>query len=351
LILIILLFGITASACGGGGSVEPAALPAVIESGARAPVDQTDGRLLPTAAATLIQPASPTPAPTAALDPVAAGTAAIEATRTAAASPPTPPILASPTTGSPLSEPLPTPMGVYSRTLKVPILMYHYISEPPPDSDVYRVDLSITPDMFRRQMAYLRDNGYTTINFYELTSAIVSLSELPEKPVLLTFDDGYLDNYENAYPTLKEFGFEGTFFIVTEFVDKGREGYMTWPMIEEMAQAGHSIESHSRTHPELIAKSHDSLIWEILGAQETIAAHTGQRPRYFCYPGGYYDEATIQMLVELDYWGAVTPETGSWHGFNDRFEWRRVRMRNTTTMEEFAHLVDLEGTVHGKPPG
>lgn len=338
--------GIAMSACGGGGLLEPADPPEVID-----PVAQSAVQFLPTPAATLLQPASPTPAPTNQLDPAAAETAAIEATRMAAAHPPTPLIMPSAAPESLTIAPLPTPMGVYSWTLKVPILMYHYISVPPPDADEYRVDLSVTPDMFRQQMAYLRDNGYTAIDFYDLTSAIVNQSELPEKAILLTFDDGYLDNYEAAYPILQEFGLEGAFFIVTEFIDMGREGYMTWPMIEELARNGHRIESHSRTHPDLVGKSHDKLIWEILGAQETIAAHTGTRPRYFCYPGGFYDEATIQMLAELDYWGAVTTENGSWHGFNDRFEWRRVRIHNFTTMEEFAKLVDMEGTIRGKPPG
>lgn len=342
LIVSCAIAGIMLVACGGGTSApEPIALPPVIETPTSQTANESGGQLLPSPAATLIQPASPTPAPTAQPD--------IQATQTAAAHPPTPLLVASPTTESLVNEPLPTPMGIYSWTLKVPILMYHYISEPPADADVYRVDLSVTPDMFREQMTYLRDNGYTPIDFYALTSAIVSQSELPEKPVLLTFDDGYLDNYQVAYPILQELGFKGTFFIVTEFIDKNREGYMTWPNIEELAQAGHRIESHSRTHPELVGKSHDSLIWELLGAQETIASHTGARPRYFCYPGGFYDEATIQMLQELDYWGAVTTENGSWHGFNDRFEWRRVRIRNSTTMGEFIRLVDLEGTIAGKP--
>jgi peptidoglycan/xylan/chitin deacetylase (PgdA/CDA1 family) len=335
------------SACG-GASPEPAAIPAVIDPAV--PPAQSAWQFLPTPAATLSQSASPIPAPTVPLDPVAA-TAAIEATRTAAAHPPTPLIFPSVTPGSPANAPLPTPMGVYSWTLKVPILMYHYISQPPPDSDEYRVDLSVTPDMFRQQMTYLRDNGYTAIDFYDLTSAIAGQSELPDKPVLLTFDDGYIDNYEAAYPILRKFGLKGTFFIITEYVDNGREGYMTWPMIEELAQSGHRIESHSRTHPDLVGKERDKLIWEILGAQETIAAHTGARPRYFCYPGGFYDDATIQLLVELDYWGAVTTTSGSWHNFENRFEWRRVRIHDYTTMVEFAKLVDLEGTVRGKPPG
>ena len=83
----------------------------------------------------------------------------------------------------------------------------------------------------------------------------------------------------------------------------------------------------------------------------TIAAHIGYRPRYFCYPGGDYNEATIQVLRDLDYWGAVTTASGSWHGFNNRFEWERLRLHNFTTMADFVRLVDLEGTVGGKSPG
>lgn len=334
------------AACSPQAETEPQAQPPAPTQ--EEPLAQSVIDTLPTPAATLTPPASPTPAPTMALPD---GTAAIIATQTAAAFPPTPPVVSLATAPPLYSEPMPTPSGIYSWTLKVPILMYHYVSEPPPDADIYRVDLSVTPDRFREQMAFLRDNGYTPVDLYELTTAIVGHTELPDKPIILTFDDGYLDNYENAYPILEEFGFKGTFFVVSEFIDREREGYMTWPMIEEMAQAGHRIESHSRTHPDLTTKDHDGLIWEILGSQETIAAHTGRRPRYFCYPGGTYNETTIQVLAELDYWGAVTTENGSWHGFNDRFEWRRIRIRNTTTLEEFEHLIDLEGTVRGKSPG
>lgn len=351
---LFLLASALLAACGGGDetALEPTA-PALTQVAEIEPVAQGEPFVpsLPPPAPTLSIPSSPTPAPTAIGDNAAAATAAIVATQTAAADPPTPPVMASATTESIVNEPMPTPSGIYSWTLKVPILMYHYISEPPAGSDVYRVDLSVTPDSFRQQMAYLKENGYTTIDFYELSTAIVAHTELPEKPILVTFDDGYLDNYEEAFPILQEYGFKGTFFVVTEFIDAGREGYMTWEMVEEMAQAGQRIESHSRTHPDLTTKSRDGLIWELLGSQETLTAHIGYKPRYFCYPGGTYNEETIQILKELDFWGAVTTENGSWHGFNDRFEWRRVRMRNSTSMQEFGRLVDLEGTIRGKNPG
>jgi hypothetical protein len=194
----------------------------VIETGATAP--SFDSPSQDAAPVSSDAPASPTPAPTVFVEkpptppvtPLAAATASIVEAATL------PPLTA---------EPLPTPAGVYSWTLKVPILMYHYVSSPPEGSDVYRVDLSVTPEQFREQMAYLRDNGYTTVDFYDLSLAITNQRPLPEKPVMLSFDDGYRDNYEAAFPILKEYGHKGVFFVVSEFIDKGRAEYVTWDMV------------------------------------------------------------------------------------------------------------------------
>lgn len=245
--------------------------------------------------------------------------------------------------------PLPTPVGVFSWTLKVPILMYHYISEPPDDADKYRTDLSISPDDFREQMAYLADNGFEAVDLYDLSLAITGKRDLPEKPVILTFDDGYRDNYENAFPILQEHGLSGTFFIVTQPIDDGNAVYMNWDMVEEMADAGMRIEPHSKTHADLSQRDREYIIFEALGSQETIAAHTGQTPRFFCYPGGRYDETTIEVISELNFWGAVTTAGGKWHGFNERYEWPRLRMRNTTPLAEFASFVNPGDTISGKP--
>ncbi len=234
--------------------------------------------------------------------------------------------------------------------MKVPILMYHYISAPPEDADKYRLDLSVTPDDFRAQMAYLAENGYETIDLYDLSLAITAKKELPDKPVVITLDDGYKDNYENAFPILQEFGHTATFFVVTEFIDKGFDDYITWQMVEEMSAAGMRIEPHSKTHADLSGQERDYIIYEVLGSQETIAAHIGYTPRYFCYPGGRYDDTTLEVISELDFWGAVTTAGGQWHGFDDRFEWSRLRMRNTTALPEFASFVNPGDTVAGKSP-
>jgi peptidoglycan/xylan/chitin deacetylase (PgdA/CDA1 family) len=275
---------------------------------------------------------SPTPTPT----------ATATATATATEIPPptftnTPqPIWTATSTRPPL---LPTPNAHYSYTLRVPTLMYHYISEPPEDADVFRVDLSVHPAMFRAQMEYLVANGYTTIDFYDLSLAITGKQPLPPKPVIITIDDGYRDAYVNAFPVLRDLGLTATLFIVTEFVDRGYEAYLTWEMIHEMAAAGIRMEPHTKTHVDLRERSRDFLIYQILGSQQTLAAHIGYTPRYLAYPGGRYDDEVIQVLQDLHFWGAVSTLGGKWHGYEDRFEWRRLRVRYTTTLAEFADLV------------
>lgn len=283
---------------------------------------------LPTSTATAT-PTS-TPLPTATAVPTLTATPDAEMTAQAAA---TTANLPAPTS---LPALLPTPLNAQSVRVQVPILMYHYISAPPAGADKYRVDLSVAPDMFRQQMAYLHENGYTTIDLYDLSLAINKQLVLPPKPVIITLDDGYRDNYENAYPILREFGFEATFFIVSEFIDRGIDRYMTWPMVEELAAAGMRIEVHSRTHIDLRERTREELVWQMLGPQETIAAHIGYTPRYFSYPSGRYDAAAVEMVEELGFWGALTTKSGTTHGFEDRYLWPRQRIPNGLPLHEFA---------------
>jgi peptidoglycan/xylan/chitin deacetylase (PgdA/CDA1 family) len=243
-------------------------------------------------------------------------------------------------TNTPIPPPLPTPRDTYSWTLKVPILMYHYISEPPEDADKYRQDLSVMPEDFRQQMTYLVENGFETIDLYDLSLAITNKVELPQKPIIITMDDGYRDNYQNAFPILEELGLEATFFLATEFIDQNNEVYMDWDMVEEMAAAGHRFEPHSKTHPDLTVHNREFIIWEVQGSRETIAAHVGYLPRYFAYPGGRYNEEVQQIIAELDFWGAVTTLGGVWNGFNDRFEWTRTRIRDVTSLIDFKAMIE-----------
>ncbi len=225
------------------------------------------------------------------------------------------------------------------RDIRLPILMYHYISTLPADADKYRINLSVEPAMFRQHLQYLKDNGYTAVSLYDLDNALMYGTPLPQKPVILTFDDGYSDHYVTAFPLLKEFGMTGTFFIITDTADHSSVGYMTWEQISEMAAAGMSMESHTKTHADLRGRSYDFLVYEILGSLESVSAHTGRTGRMFCYPIGHYDDQTLAVLGATDVLRAVTTEFGVWHTSDNHLEMPRVRISNDTGVNALASLL------------
>ena len=220
--------------------------------------------------------------------------------------------------------------------------MYHYVSEPPADADIYRRDLSVAPANFEAQLAWLQSQGYESITLTDLVYHLARGWPLPDKPVILTFDDGYRDNYTNAFPLLQEYGYTGTFFLVTGPIDFENPDYLTWDMVEEMHQAGMDFQPHSYRHLDLRGTGLDFLIFEILAPKEAIEARTGETPRFYAYPSGRYDDRTIAVLKSANYWGAVITEQGATHTSDGLFELDRVRVRWRHTVEDFAELMALE---------
>jgi len=234
--------------------------------------------------------------------------------------------------------PVPTPDGV-SRSVDVPILMYHYISAPPRDADRYRRDLSVTPEEFEAHLAWLRSQGYQSITLHALVFHLMAGWPLPEKPIVLTFDDGYRDHYTNAFPLLQKYGYVGTFFLVTRPIDDGDPNYLTWEMVAEMHRAGMSMQPHGYRHLDLKGKPTDFLVYEIMSAKEAIEARTGEITRFFCYPSGSYDRQTIRVLKSAGFWAAVTTLPGQHQTTETLFELERLRVRNTTDVDSLALLL------------
>ncbi len=235
--------------------------------------------------------------------------------------------------------PMPTPDG-REREFWIPILMYHYISVPPADADVYRKDLSVTPADFREQMEWLKASGYETITLYHLIYALnIGWPPLPDRPLILTFDDGYADNYENAFPILQDVGFTGTFFILTDVTDRSEPGYMTWDMLKEMSSAGMSIEVHGREHVEMSGRDNAWLTFHLLGPAQTIEANLGYQPRFVAYPSGQYDEQVIASAHGLGYWGGITIRNGTHHTKQNLFELQRLRVRGDWDLAHFVAVI------------
>lgn len=228
---------------------------------------------------------------------------------------------------------LPPPDGVV-REARVPILMYHYISVPPAGANDIRQGLSVTPATFENHLRLLKTNGYHTISLHQLLLNLTRGEPLPENPVVLTFDDGYRDNYENAFPLLQKYGYTATFFLITNFIDEGRPAYLTWDQVKELAQAGNEIGAHSRDHPDLRGRDTDFLVWQILGSKEAIQNGAGITPRFFSYPSGKYDDNTIAILASAHFWGSVTVKQGVHQSSERPFELERIRIDGSYGADE-----------------
>lgn len=226
------------------------------------------------------------------------------------------------------------------RVLRVPILMYHYISNPPSDADIYRLDLTVPPDQFEAQMEWLAVNGFHPIRVMDLQYALKSGVPLPDKPIVLTFDDGYLDNFQYAYPVLKNYRFPATFSVITQFTDDNKPGYMNWAQLAEISKAGMEIASHSQDHADMRLKYGTSLVDEINGSKQTIELRLGVPVRTFTYPSGKYDARTLATVRASGYGSGLTEIAGMRQTSDKMFELRRIRIRGAYNITDFAYWIN-----------
>jgi peptidoglycan/xylan/chitin deacetylase (PgdA/CDA1 family) len=226
-----------------------------------------------------------------------------------------------------------------SRVVHIPILMYHYIDKLPEKADLVLKDLVVSREDFEAQMKWLKDNGYTSITPDDLLTALWQGVKLPPKPVMLTFDDGYANAWYNAFPVLNEFGFSGTFFVVTDWLDQNKPGYLTWDLARFMAQHGMYIESHSRDHEDFRHRRHEWYVNEIQGSLNAIEKNVGIRPRFFCYPFGGYDNIAIRELQAAGILAGFTENDSRYEFASNTMRLPRVRIRGWWTMKQFIGAV------------
>lgn len=235
---------------------------------------------------------------------------------------------------SALSRPLPDDAA----PVDVPVLMYHYVDDEPPPKGPYADGLTVrTPD-FIEELEYLAANGYETISLADAYLAMAGLRDLPARPVVLTFDDGGLDNYEVAFPLLRRYGFSGTFFVITKTV--GADGQMDWGQLREMYAAGMSVQSHSVAHPDLRGVPDGRLRAEVADSRAMITEATGEPGYVFCYPAGAYDQRVIEAVRDAGYVMAVATDKGGPLGPDSLYQIKRKRVQPFLPISTFARLVD-----------
>ncbi|MBU0534185.1 MAG: polysaccharide deacetylase family protein [Candidatus Omnitrophica bacterium] len=234
--------------------------------------------------------------------------------------------------------------------MKVPILFYHKISQPNPKAKVSA--LYVTPYNFRRQMRYLKWRGYKTISLYELLNWLDGTKKLPSKSIILTFDDGYEDNYTYAFPILKEFRFSATIFLITKDIgglsgwinseETIKEPLLSWDKIKEMANYGIDFQPHTHTHPSLPKLDKEKIKKELVISREIIEKQLGKKADFLCYPYGHFNSGVQQILKEVGYKCALTTKRGIVKQNDNLYALNRIGIKDTHGLFRFIRYVEFK---------
>lgn len=213
---------------------------------------------------------------------------------------------------------------------RIPILMYHYIVDPRQAPNAKGRDLSVSPATFARQLDWLQSHGYHAVSFRDLRK-----DALPEKAVIVTFDDGYKDAHDAALPLLRQRGMTATFYIVTGFL--GKPGYMSWDDVRELQRSGMDIGGHTVTHRQLTGLGPQERRREIVQCVDTLQSTLHLVVDSFAYPFGKFNRETEAILREAAIPYAVSTREGTADGRDNPLALPRLRMKEKTNLSLYLH--------------
>ncbi len=216
--------------------------------------------------------------------------------------------------------------------------MYHNIGIPPKEAKLR--GLYVTPRMFRFQMWYLKQAGFQVVSLKEIVDFAKGGNARGKNLISLTFDDGYLDFCDNAFPVLKKYGYPATVFVVSGLAGRHnlwdadglgvKKALMDWEKIRFLDENGITIGAHTQTHPKLGSIATDDAGREIFGSKAQIEKQTGGRVDFFCYPYGDFNGAAVQAVKEAGFLGAVSVGRGFVFRGDDPFTLKRIPVRLNT---------------------
>jgi len=206
----------------------------------------------------------------------------------------------------------------------VPVLMYHAI-----DRNDKTTKLSVNPESFEAQMKFLHNNRYNVVTLEKLIEYINNKEAIPAKTVAITFDDGYYNNYQYAYPVLKKYNIPATIFIIVGQV--GRDGYVGWKEIKEMSDSAViTIGSHTLSHKWLPSLGTRDLRNELASSKAILEEKTGKPVYALCYPIGAHNERVEREAHLAGYSCAVATNPGRFSPIDDIYSIKRIRISRTS---------------------
>ncbi len=206
---------------------------------------------------------------------------------------------------------------------------------------------SVPESAFREQMAYLKDNGYQVISLDRFMDFLNCKSELPQKSVVITFDDGWRSVYDIAFPVMREYGFPATLFIYTDFIGGGKA--LSWKQLNELAEHGFEIQSKTVSHRNLTNKKagesfedyFKAVKTEISESKRIIERRLNRKCLYMAYPYGRAGSLIIAVLKEEGYRGAFTLNSGGNPFFVDNFLIHRTVIGGETDLNRFKDCLSV----------
>ena len=210
------------------------------------------------------------------------------------------------------------------QVVHLPILMYHHIDFLAPGASKVWQDLTVSPQTFERQMKYLFEQNYHPITFRQFFDFIEKGNELPEKSLIITFDDGWKNQYTYALPVLKKYKFPATFFIVVN--QTGGNLFMNWEELKDLLNNGMEIGSHTITHPNLRRVAPSQLIYEIKNSKTILEKNLDYQIEVFAYPYGIFDSKIIEAVSKANYKMARTTIWGLDQNMENLYTLRAVQV-------------------------
>jgi peptidoglycan/xylan/chitin deacetylase (PgdA/CDA1 family) len=223
----------------------------------------------------------------------------------------------------------------------VPILCYHNLGAQA------KGRMLMAASTFREQMQYLRANGYHVIGLREFVEFTRLGRQLPQRSVVLTFDDGYKSFKQYAYPVLKELGFTATLFVYTDYVGAGRNA-LSWQELRELAAEGFDVQGHSKTHGDLrrIAGEPDAqyqrrMQAELAQPQEQFQKNLGRKADIIAFPYGSWDESLLGKVIEHGYVAGFSVRRQGNGSFIRPLAGNRSQIYSEMTLDDFAKNLNV----------
>ncbi|MBC7225803.1 MAG: polysaccharide deacetylase family protein [Thermoflexales bacterium] len=224
----------------------------------------------------------------------------------------------------------------------IPVLLYHFIGREKLERGGHSVSrFNVTAADFEAQLLLLKQLGYHPVTVSEIAAALDGKATLPQRPIALTFDDGWREQYDIAFPILQRYGMRATFFVSTSFVGYSR--FMTWEELAELRDAGMEIASHGRKHVNL-ADADDPEAWrEIARSREVLEEKLGVSAVSFAYPYGGYRKGLPAMLERAGYQVAVGLGASPVQRLERRYYLRRTEVNGLHSLGMFLGWLPWRG--------